>query len=443
MQHNKRQEMDVMMLWAFLGHLPIHAPRPFATPTPVYHALRPRTSFNRPSPHPPVVYLLPSPSPFPLSLYTPYCTGLQICMYVPNITLPLARARLVSPDERNNEVSFYAFWVIRVWGGRVIFLPAAPVRNVRHNSSHCHHLGICPPAETRRCSESSLRSGRRVLVPPRPHLETLSLSYLLHCYTGIVRALRLCMYVIYNNAKNQTKLNKTRELKGEKESSSRRRGLTKGEGRRKKKEKKTSTKKAIAHLTVSVPRHAGLHHPQVRPSAPDVSAHQRRRQHHRHHHHHLRSAHEGPRVRAKLARDRARAPTRLHLRHRHRSAAAGGERRVSAWLWLQRSRCGLHLSLRWQRPQSCARPMRRFAAAAHGVLSWEKAMRHETTRPGRAALARARVRPRPTQEWWWCFWTVYPRLCQRRRASRALAPLRGPSPSRRAGLSLAYARVAP
>jgi hypothetical protein len=37
-------------------------------------------------------------------------------MYVPNITLPLARTRLVSPDERNNEVSFYAFWVIRVWG---------------------------------------------------------------------------------------------------------------------------------------------------------------------------------------------------------------------------------------------------------------------------------------------------------------------------------------
>jgi hypothetical protein len=59
----KGQEMDVMMLWAFLGHLPIHAPRPFATPTPVYHALRRRTSFNRPSPHPPVVYLLPSPSP--------------------------------------------------------------------------------------------------------------------------------------------------------------------------------------------------------------------------------------------------------------------------------------------------------------------------------------------------------------------------------------------
>lgn len=104
----------------------------FATPTPVYHALRPRTSFNRPSPYPPVVYLLLPPPPFPpfpLSLYTPYCTGQRICMYVPNITLPLVRARLVSPDERNNQVSFYAFWVIRMWGGRVIFLPAALVRH--------------------------------------------------------------------------------------------------------------------------------------------------------------------------------------------------------------------------------------------------------------------------------------------------------------------------
>jgi hypothetical protein len=75
--------------------------------------------------------------------------------------------------------------------------------------------------------------GRRVLAPPRPHLETLSLSYLLHCYTGIVRALRyVCMlYIIMP----KTKVNKTRELKGEKESSSRRRrGLKKGEGRRKK-----------------------------------------------------------------------------------------------------------------------------------------------------------------------------------------------------------------
>jgi hypothetical protein len=200
------------------------------------------------------------------------------------------------------------------------------------------------PKEIRNCTSRKIQALAFAVLPPLP-LPRRTVSLHESC---MMRCVMMCMLYIISMKNAKTK--------------------NTGENRE---------KEGCRALTASAQSHAGPRRPQARPSARDVSAHQRCR---------LRSARDAPRAHATPDRDQVRTPTRPRPRRRHHTAAVGA--------------CcapppGRLLSLRSPRRQNCVRPTHHSVAAvaAYGVTGLGRATRRET----HPVPILVQVHARPTQ----------------------------------------------